>query len=279
MIINIQHDIDLHAHTHLSDGKLPPVELVGLFREAGVTTMAITDHDSIGAHLELSKHDLDGIEVIPGVEISCSAAGREIHVVGLDFDLNNAAMLAFLAEQQQRRRERIRLYGDKLESLGLEGVNQAIDAVKAESITRTHLAEILIQLGYAKNNQQVFKRYLGRKARAYVKIEWPSLEQAVAVIKAAGGTAVLAHPGRYQLSNRQLKELIRQFKAAGGQGIELTYSNIDEKTARWLLERAEEHGLFASQGSDFHDPAWPWVKPGRFPALKSGVEPVWSLWQ
>ncbi len=247
-------------------------------------TLAITDHDSVGIHHELKRRQQDflgaasQVNVLGGVEISCAFGNREIHIVGLNLDTREAGLSQFLAQQQHRRRERLLAYAKKLESLRLSGVVEAVEQLTSEAVTRTHLSQILVELGHVQDSQRAFKRYIGRKARAYIPMQWPGLDEVVGVIRGAGGVAVIAHPGRYQLSRKQLKDLLEQFVEVGGQAIELSYPNYDQALNRWLTEQAVERGLYASQGSDFHNPEWRWVKPGHFPKLPNNVEPVWQLW-
>lgn len=277
----ISHSIDLHCHSVYSDGSLTLDGLLHHVAEHGVRTLAITDHDSVGIHHELAKSALletSEVKVIGGVEISCGFGNREIHVVGLNIDINEPGLMRFLAEQQLRRRERLLAYAEKLEQLKLGGVIEAVEQLTAEAVTRTHLSQILVELGHVQDSQRAFKRYIGRKARAYIAMQWPSLDEVVRVIRGAGGVAVIAHPGRYQMSRKQLAELLDSFVDAGGQAIELSYPNYDATLNRWLAEQAEAKNLYASQGSDFHNPEWRWVKPGHFPKLPKNVEPVWQLW-
>ncbi|NVJ48829.1 MAG: PHP domain-containing protein [Gammaproteobacteria bacterium] len=277
MLLARSQTIDLHAHTRYSDGALGVDELLQHASEHGVMTLAITDHDSIGAHRELATRQASlPCEVITGLEISTQFGNREIHIVGLNVDIANSTLNEFVAGQQSYRRERLMAFANKLEQIGHTGIVDAVSALSAEAVTRTHLAQILVQRGIVPDANRAFKRYIGRKARAYVKAQWPSIEQAVAVIQAAGGVAVLAHPGRYQLSRKQLTELLEYFAAMGGNGVELSYPNIDPQFARWITEKALNLGLKGSQGADFHDPRWQWVKPGYFPDLPQAITPVWQ---
>jgi hypothetical protein len=294
----IPHTIDLHCHSTYSDGSFSVNELLSHVAAFGVKTLAITDHDSVGVHLELAsqQHSSDekdsvaateydapdwpaqSLQIIPGVEISCAFGSREIHIVGLNIDPHATELQLFLTRQQQFRRERLLEYAHKLEQLKLDGVVNAVEGLKAEAVTRTHLGQILVELGHVPDAQRAFKRYLGRKARAYIPMQWPGIEEVVQVIRSAGGTAVIAHPARYQLSRKQLGQLLSEFASVGGQGVELAYPNIESQLNRWLAEQTKSLGLYASQGSDFHNPEWVWVKPGHFPPLPKNVQPVWELW-
>ncbi len=277
------HVFDLHMHTHYSDGGLSPLELIRYVSECGVKYAAITDHDSITGCKELFTvmetgvmDDID-IDLIPGVEISCKALNREIHVVGLQVSLNSNQLNTFLENQQKIRQERVETYVYKLKELGLD-LNTDIAHLKAESLTRAHLARLLIEKKMVPNMDKAFKHYLGARGKVYVDIEWPSLEETIAVIQNAGGVAVLAHPSRYLLSKKQLSELLEYFAESGGHAIELSFPNIQASDRDWLAKKAKELDLLASQGSDFHLREQSWIVPGRFPVLPSSVLPIWTLW-
>ncbi|MEE4245132.1 MAG: PHP domain-containing protein, partial [Kangiellaceae bacterium] len=231
------------------------------------------------AELKKSQPELfNQLNVIGGIEISTQFTNREIHIVGLGIDVHHPTLVRFVEQQQADRRQRLSEYAAKLEGLGCRGVTDAVNSLSAESVTRTHLGQIIVELGYAQDAQRAFKKWIGRKGRAYVATEWPTIERAVDVIEQAGGVAVLAHPGRYQLNRKQLKLLLDEFTESGGQAIELSHPNINEVLNRWLIEQAKQHGLYASQGSDFHSPEWRWVKPGYFPSLSKSITPVWQQW-
>ncbi len=273
------HTIDLHSHTLYSDGSLTVDDLISHVVNHGVETLAITDHDSVGAHLEIKERALElPCNIIPGVEISCQFGNREIHIVGLQIDPANKVLTEFLQQQQSYRRQRLLEFAAKLEKAGVSGVGEKVETINAEAVTRTHLSQLLVEMGVAPDANRVFKRWIGRKGRAYVPARWPTLEKVVEVIGKAGGIAVVAHPGRYQLSRKQLKQLLEQFHLAGGRAVELAYPNADLTLIRWLAERSSQLGLLASQGADFHNPDWRWVKPGHFPTLPSTVQPVWEMW-
>ncbi|NVJ61728.1 MAG: PHP domain-containing protein [Gammaproteobacteria bacterium] len=278
---NKEHSVDLHSHTRYSDGSLGVVELLAHVDQHGVKTLAITDHDSIGAHLEIdslrASHSFDStINVIPGIEISTQFGSREVHIVGLGIDIHDDGLNCFVKNQQAYRRDRLQQYAEKLEKVGISGVGEKINSLTADSLTRTHLSQILVEMGAVQDPQRAFKRLIGRKGRAYVKAHWPSIEKVVDTIKVAGGIAVIAHPGRYQLNRKQLRELVDQFSSAGGEAIELSYPNAEPQMIKWLTELAKSHQLLGSQGADFHNPEWKWLKPGFFPSLPKEIEPVFE---
>lgn len=278
---NKANTIDLHSHTRYSDGSLGLIELMQYAKAHGIETLAITDHDSIGAHLELAELkqkqiEVPELEVVSGVEISTQFGNREVHIVGLGIDIQNEALLQFLKQQQAYRRQRLLQYAAKLAQVGIAGVAEKVDNLSAEALTRTHLSQILVEMGAAQDPQRVFKRLIGRKGKAYVKAEWPSIEQVVRIITGASGIAVIAHPGRYQLNRKQLRELMEQFSAAGGEAIELSYPNAEPQMINWLAEQARRLSLLGSQGADFHNPEWKWLKPGFFPVLPKDIEPIFD---
>jgi predicted metal-dependent phosphoesterase TrpH len=145
-------------------------------------------------------------------------------------------------------------------------------------ITRTHFAQFLAQQGLAGSVRDVFDHYLVQGKPGYVPTVWAGLEEAVAWIKAAGGVAVVAHPQRYKLTNNWLGRLLREFKAAGGEALEVIAGSSNLGDIQSSSAAARRHGLLASVGSDFHSPENVWLKLGRLPTLPSDLTPVWSLW-
>ncbi len=271
----INHTIDLHSHTRYSDGTLTLPELLEQAKQQGVTHLAVTDHDAISAHFE-DATSIEGINVIPGTEISCQYGNREIHIVGLFIDPNEPKLKAFIKRQQHQRKERMQQYVEKLVKCGLPDFSESIAEVKADSLTRTHLSQIMVQSGAVASIDKVFKRYIGRKGSAYVAMAWPALEEVVSVIKEAGGVAVIAHPQRYQLSRKQLQMLIDDFVDAGGEAVEMAYPNINVQVNQWLTKVLLQRKLYASQGSDYHGPEWKWVRPGYFAPMPKELCPVWQ---
>ncbi|WP_105901953.1 RNase RNM [Vibrio gangliei] len=275
--------IDLHSHTTCSDGRLTPSQLVDRAVEMNLDVLAITDHDSVDA-INHAQQYIDQLEdkplhLISGIEFSTVWQNKDIHIVGLGIDINNAQLVTLIHEQKQRRIERSELMATRLEKHTREGVLEEVKAIAGEaSITRSHFAKWLVENGYAKTMQQVFKKYLTRNNPGYVPPMWCSIEEAVNAIHAAGGQAVLAHPGRYQLTAKWLKRLIAAFVEAGGDAMEVAQPQQSQQERRTLADYAMTYGLLASQGSDFHYPS-PWTELGRNLWLPSGVEPVWKDWQ
>ncbi|EKM0370669.1 PHP domain-containing protein [Cronobacter turicensis] len=272
---------DLHSHTTASDGLLTPEQLVHRAVEMGIHTLAITDHDTTAglpaAHQEI-KHAGLALRLIDGVEISTLWENHEIHIVGLGIDITHPDMIAFLDGQAQRRMQRAEMIAERLEKAripgALEGARRLADG---GVVTRGHFARFLIEDGRATNMANVFKHYLARGKTGYVPPQWCTIEQAIDVIHHSGGQAVIAHPGRYQLSAKWLKRLLNQFAAAGGDAMEVAQSQQAPNERNQLASYAGQFGLLASQGSDFHQPC-PWIELGRRLRLPDGLTPVWHRW-
>ncbi|ELY5930543.1 RNase RNM [Cronobacter turicensis] len=272
---------DLHSHTTASDGLLTPEQLVHRAVEMGIHTLAITDHDTTAglpaAHQEI-KHAGLALRLIDGVEISTLWENHEIHIVGLGIDIAHPDMIAFLDGQAQRRMQRAEMIAERLEKAripgALEGARRLADG---GVVTRGHFARFLIEDGRATNMANVFKHYLARGKTGYVPPQWCTIEQAIDVIHHSGGQAVIAHPGRYQLSAKWLKRLLNQFAAAGGDAMEVAQCQQAPNERNQLASYAGQFGLLASQGSDFHQPC-PWIELGRRLRLPDGLTPVWHRW-
>ena len=262
---------DLHCHSHFSDGQHAPEFLIQRAIENGVTHLAITDHDCIAAFQQLDDSPSD-IRLISGVEISCDWNGLEIHVVGLMFDCKDVGLLDLLALQQQRRRDRISAIAEKLEALGHPGLLDYFENLPCISYTRSHVADYLVQQGICKNRQKAFNNFLAKRGRAFVPSSWCSLSICIGAIRQAGGIAVLAHPSRYPLTKSKLATLVDDFAAAGGEAIEVSYSNIAPVVKQALSELSLAKQLYASVGSDFHDAAAHWTNIGKFPPLNQDTQ-------
>ncbi|HCU5886207.1 TPA: 5'-3' exoribonuclease [Escherichia coli] len=273
---------DLHSHTTASDGCLTPEALVHRAVEMRVGTLAITDHDTTAAiapaREEISRSGL-ALNLIPGVEISTVWENHEIHIVGLNIDITHPLMCEFLAQQTERRNQRAQLIAERLEKaqiLGaLEGAQQL---AQGGAVTRGHFARFLVECGKASSMADVFKKYLARGKTGYVPPQWCTIEQAIDVIHHSGGKAVLAHPGRYNLSAKWLKRLVAHFAEHHGDAMEVAQCQQSPNERTQLATLARQHHLWASQGSDFHQPC-PWIELGRKLWLPAGVEGVWQLWE
>lgn len=268
---------DLHCHSNASDGALAPVDLLLRARAQGVSHLAITDHDTVRAYAGLQcPADL---VLIPGIELSAQWRKRGIHIVGLNLDLECAALQAGIARQQEIRRLRARRIANRLVRLGLPDFFEAAGAASAErNVGRPHFAQALVAAGHARSIAEAFRKYLGDGKPANVRQLWPDIGDIVGWIRAAGGTAVLAHPGHYKLTRTRLGELLEDFVAAGGSAIEVISGQQDRARTRRLADVADDFNLLASTGSDFHRPGVAWAELGCCPPLPDRCRPVWDAW-
>ncbi|MEH6596490.1 MAG: PHP domain-containing protein [Colwellia polaris] len=274
--------VDLHSHTNCSDGALTPKELIERAVNFQIDVLAITDHDSVKG-LDIAKQTiLDQnipLTLINGIEISTQWQGFEIHIVGLNIDPDHAQLQSLISAQQQRREDRATSMGEKLEKCGFEDVYSDAKAMAGEgSITRAHFAKVLLQRSVVSKMQSAFDKYIGKGKRAYVKPNWCSIEEAVATIHAAGGVAVMAHPIRYDLTAKWLRRLIVDFKDAQGDGLEVVLPQMNNEQRKIMLNYCSEYDLYASMGSDFHQPSR-WSDLGRNLVMPEQAKPIWQLWQ
>ena len=273
---------DLHSHTTASDGCLTPEALVHRAVEMRVGTLAITDHDTTAAiapaREEISRSGL-ALNLIPGVEISTVWENHEIHIVGLNIDITHPLMCEFLAQQTERRNQRAQLIAERLEKAQIPGALEGAQRLApGGAVTRGHFARFLGECGKASSMADVFKKYLARGKTGYVPPQWCTIEQSIDVIHLSGGKAVLAHPGRYNLSAKWLKRLVAHFAEHHGDAMEVAQCQQSPNERTQLATLARQHHLWASQGSDFHQPC-PWIELGRKLWLPAGVEGVWQLWE
>jgi hypothetical protein len=273
---------DLHSHTYFSDGKLSPESLVERAVEKGVDVLAITDHDTVKG-LAIARDHIKSkqlpLKLINGIEFSTKWGSFEIHIVGLNIDTDNALLQALIEEQTQKRAIRAEQMAEKLEKVGFDEVLAQAKALACYGqLTRAHFAQVIQSQGAAKNLQGVFKKFLVKGKPGYVTSQWCDIATAISAITAAGGQAVLAHPSRYQLSNKWLRRLITEFKQAGGHGIEVALPQQAPSDRQFLAQLAEEHQLLSSQGSDFHF-ATNWLELGKNLYLPKVSVPIWQHWQ
>ncbi|WP_298926244.1 3',5'-nucleoside bisphosphate phosphatase [uncultured Ramlibacter sp.] len=271
---------DLHCHSIVSDGTLTPEELASRAAANGVELWALTDHDEIGGqHRAAAAAHANGMQYLTGTEISVTFASETVHIVGLGFDPDDAAMLQGLDDTRGGRGARAREMAEQLAKVGIkdayEGALKFVGNPKL--ISRTHFARFLVEAGHCKDTSEVFRRYLTEGKPGYVEHRWASLKDAVQWITRAGGVAVIAHPGRYKFSANEEFALFSEFKAHGGRGVEVvTGSHTAAEYVRYA-ETAKEFGLAASRGSDFHSPGESHTDLGRLPYLPGGLTPVWDL--
>ena len=273
-------NIDLHCHSNVSDGLLAPAAVVARAAANGVDALALTDHDDVSGLMAAQAAAAEaGLTLINGVEISVTWGGQTVHIVGLRIDPAHPALAEGLHGIRLGRIERAQRMGDDLARAGIAGAYEgAYDgATNKQMVGRTHFARWLVEQGHVPDIRTAFKRFLTRGHPGYVEHEWTSLENAVGWIRASGGMAVVAHPGRYAFNARQLHLFLDAFRALGGEGIEVITGSHHPSEYEKFAELARAFGFKASRGADFHAPG-EGIDIGRLPALPYYCQPVWQGW-
>jgi len=270
---------DLHCHSAVSDGTLQPEELAVRAKANGVQLWALTDHDEVGGqHRARAAAASIGLPYLTGTEISVTFADVTVHIVGLGFDADDAALVAGLAATRGGRRERAMEMSDGLAKVGIQGAyDGALKYVgNPELISRTHFARFLVETGVCGDTSEVFRKYLVEGRPGFVPHRWATLRNAVTWISDAGGIAVIAHPARYKFSVNAEYALFSEFKAHGGRGVEVVTGSHSAADALRYADTALEFGLLASRGSDFHSPSESHADLGTLPPLPDKLTPVWT---
>jgi predicted metal-dependent phosphoesterase TrpH len=270
---------DLHCHSTASDGALSPAELVHRAYQHGVTSLALTDHDTTAGLTEARlSADATGIKLIAGIELSANWQDKCFHIVGLGIDPAYAPLAEAIDNLQKIRMERAEKIALKLEKKRITGALEAVKNAAGDGmITRSHFADFLLSQSHVSTQQEAFDRYLAKGKPAYVPTSWAELELAVNWITQSGGVAVLAHPLRYKLTANWMKRLLTAFKNAGGQGIEVITARNNADEIKLAADYAARFELAGSVGSDFHSAANQWVELGRLAPLPKSIKPVWEL--
>lgn len=273
-------NVDLHSHSTASDGALPPADLVRRAAAHGVEMLALTDHDRLDGLAEArTAARQSGIRFIEGVEVSVTWRGQSVHVLGLGIDPFDPALQAALAALRSSRFERAQRMAAQLAAAGirdcLEGALRY--ARDPACVGRLHFAHHLVAAGAAVDTRAAFRRFLRPGKPGYVAVHGAALADAVRWIGGAGGRAALAHPARYALSAGALRTLLEDFRAAGGQGLEVVSGSHSSGDCSRFTALALRHGFAATRGSDFHGPGGG-AEPGALPALDPALLPIWSDW-
>jgi 3',5'-nucleoside bisphosphate phosphatase len=273
---------DLHSHSSVSDGTLQPQDLAARAHANGVELWALTDHDEIGGQQRARDAALAlGMAYLTGTEISVSFAGETVHIIGLGFDADDAALRAGLALTRGGRRERAMRMADGLAAVGIPGAFEgALRYVgNPDLISRTHFGRFLVETGVCSDTYEVFRRFLTEGKPGFVAHRWAGLGDAVRWITGAGGVAVIAHPARYRFTPTEEYALFTEFIAHGGQGVEVVTGSHSTPEQQRYAETAIEFDLLASRGSDFHSPAESRTDLGALPDLPGRLTPVWEALQ
>jgi predicted metal-dependent phosphoesterase TrpH len=244
-------EVDLHLHTIASDGRLTPTGLVQLAAQQGLRTIAITDHDTTDGLPEAyeAAKEYPGMRIIPGIELSADVPGDEVHVLGYFIDPDIAELQAELARFRKGRIGRARAMVDKLGELGIQVEWERVQYYAGDgAVGRPHIAMALVEAGYCTEPKDAFPEYLGRNGLAYVERVKLTPEEAVVMIRRAGGAAVLAHPAYMN----DMEAGIANLAGIGLSGMEVHYAKYRDDTIRQLARLAREYDLIPCGGSDYH---------------------------
>ncbi|MDD3483553.1 MAG: PHP domain-containing protein [Azovibrio restrictus] len=273
-------NFDFHCHSTVSDGLLPPAQVVHRAAGLGVSHLALTDHDDVDGLPEAREAALEaGVVLVNGVEISIEWEECPIHVVGLGFDPLHPGFVAGLASVRGGRVERARRMGESFAAIGIPGVFEGAMRYAGNPllISRAHFARYLVEIGLFKEPRNVFEHYLVPGKPGYVEHRWASLADAVGWIRAAGGVAVVAHPGRYRMSGGEMRRFLGDFKDLGGAALEVVCGSHNADHVLHFARLARQFEFHASRGSDFHGPEESYVDLGRLAPLPEDLKPVWRL--
>jgi len=260
--------IDLHSHSIFSDGTDTPEALAGLADRAGLTALALTDHDTLeGLGRFLACQPRTAAELVPGIELSCRFLGRVLHVLGLFIDPGNPRFRARIEDMRERRVERNRRMVERLQDLGVAITWEEVAALApTDAISRTHFARALVGHGAAGSPQDAFRRYIGDDGPAFVPLKDLTPRDAAAWIREAGGVSVVAHPGRFSHRSFRWEAAMADLKAQGLQGLEAHYPDYGPAEHQYFLDLARLLGMVPSGGSDYHGGH----KPGQHLGVGTG---------
>jgi predicted metal-dependent phosphoesterase TrpH len=271
---------DLHCHSNVSDGLLPPAEVARRAADRGVELWSLTDHDEVAGLAEArAVAEERGVRFLDGSEISISwSDDASFHVVGLGIDPEHPALVAGLKAIRDGRDGRARRIAAELEKVGIHGAYEgaARYAEKASIISRAHFARYLVERKISPDVKSVFDHYLAKGKPGYVPHEWATVEDALRWIADAGGVAVLAHPLRYRVSRDALRVFLGEFKDRGGLGIEVACGAHSAEEVQECARLARHFGLRASVASDFHGPGESYADLGMTPPLPDDLVPIWA---
>lgn len=246
--------IDLHTHSTFSDGTDSPEELARRGDALGLTALALTDHDTVeGLDRFLAQQAAVRTQLIAGVELSCSYLGRSFHLLGLCFRPGDSAFRERLAGLRLRRDRRNQKMADRLSALGIAiGLEEARGFAQGGIVSRVHFAQALTARGAVSGPEEAFRRYIGDDGPAHVPFEELSPGEAAGWVRAAGGVAVAAHPGRFAGRSFRWDEAISDLQAQGVQGLEAYYGDYGPAEQAYFLDLAARTGMIPCGGSDYH---------------------------
>lgn len=273
--------VDLHCHSTASDGALAPAVVVARAFERGVRLLALTDHDTLEglAEARSAASSLD-MQLINGIELSCTWGGATIHVLGYGFAADAPALQQAISDLHSGRWQRAEEIARRLAAKGMPGALEGARAIQQElgdsgnAPARPHFADWLVREGHVKDRADAFRKWLGSGKLGDVKQHWPSLEEAVRTLREAGAWVSLAHAWQYDFTRTKRRKLVIDFVAAGGQALEVVNGMQPAEQIGGLAILAREFGLLASVGSDFHAPG-DWSELGLYRPLPEDLAPLW----
>jgi predicted metal-dependent phosphoesterase TrpH len=246
--------IDLHTHSTHSDGSFHPGHLVELAKEKGLRAIALTDHDTVaGVEEAMIAGEALGVEVVPGVEISAQFGPGTMHILGYYIQTTDQELARALETLQQARAARNPKIIERLQTLGLKITMAEVLDLSGEQIGRPHIAQVLVQRGYVSDITEAFSRYLKKGAAAYVEKFRFTPQEAIGLIRKAGGLASLAHPFTLGVGEpKELSQVVKELQALGLEGIEVFYPGHTEAMTACYNDVVKRLGLLPTGGSDFH---------------------------
>src|SRR5262245_10780454 len=272
--------IDLHAHSNRSDGTFTPTELVRLAAERELDVVALTDHDTTDGLVEAFAEGVrSGVEVVPGVEFSAEYDHASVHVLCYWMDVADEGLQAELGRLRDDRYRRGELMGERLRELGVPIEFERVRVIAGEAaIVRPHVAQAMVEAGVVETEKEAFDRYIGDGRPGHVAKHALDPVDAVALIRAAGGVCVLAHPGMWGDQSSVPEALIERMADAGMRGLEVDHPDHSPEAREHYRRLAGELDLVATGGSDCHGVRYDPVRlgtwlcdPDAFDALRAAV--------
>ncbi|MCD5976284.1 MULTISPECIES: PHP domain-containing protein [Pseudomonas] len=275
-------NVDLHCHSTASDGALAPTALVARAYENGVRVLSLTDHDTLEGLEEARTAALSlGMQLVNGVELSCTWGGATIHILGYGFAMDAPALVAAIARLHDGRWLRAEEISRKLAIKGMPGALEGARAIQQElgdsgnAPARPHFADFMVRAGFVKDRAEAFRKWLGAGKLGDVKQHWPTLEETVGTLRESGAWVSLAHPVHYDFTRSKRRKLVAAFIEAGGHAIEVVNGLQPAEQVGTLAILAREFGLLVSAGSDFHAPGG-WSEIGTYRPVPEDLPPLWS---
>lgn len=274
--------IDLHCHSTASDGALAPAALVARAFERGVRLLALTDHDTLEG-LDEARRAAEALDMqlINGIELSCTWGGATIHVLGYAFATDAPALQQAITDLHHGRWARAEEISRRLAAKGMPGALEGARAVQQElgdsgnAPARPHFAEYLVRAGFVSDRAEAFRKWLGAGKLGDVKQHWPTLAEAVGTLRSAGAWISLAHPCHYNFTGAKRRKLVADFIQAGGHALEVVNGLQPADQVGTLAVLAREFGMLVSAGSDFHAPC-DWSELGLYRPLPDDLPPIWG---